>query len=60
MNQFFTLAYKKVDSKGREKSQKYVGVFKNLELLEQSKKQIINNNLDGTVSFQIYSHERLF
>ena len=59
MTEFFTLAYKAVDSKGREKTQKYVGVFKSLEDLEKKKDSLLKE-ISNNISFQVYTHSRLF
>lgn len=59
MKNFFTLEYKEIDSKGREKNQKYVGVFKDIASLESKKNELLNN-LNNNVSFYVYSHQSVF
>ena len=56
---FFTLEYKTTDSKGREKTPKYVGVFKTLGEIENVKNELLNN-VSNKLSFQIYTHEQVF
>ena len=57
MKTTYILEYKQVDSKGREKNSKHVGVFGSLDKLEQKKQEILNM-VGQTVSFQIYTNER--
>lgn len=57
---FYTLEYKIMDSKGREKNTSFVGVYKNIEDLEKQKNNIINLNPSKSFSFQIYNHQNLF
>lgn len=59
MRQFFTLEYKASDSKGREKNQKYVGVFKDLNTLESEKNKLLHK-LGDNVSFYVYLHQSVF
>jgi hypothetical protein len=57
---FYTLEYKLIDSKGRERNTSYVGVYKDLEKLNQQKENIIKFNPNQSFSFQVYTHERFF
>lgn len=57
---FYTLEYKLMDSKGRERSASYVGVYKEIEKLEEAKEKIIKYNPDTSFSFQVYTHEPMF
>ncbi len=57
---FYTLEYKTLDSKGREKNASYVGVYKDVEALNKQKDDIIKLNPSKSFSFQIYTHEHLF
>ena len=52
----YILEYKLVDSKGRQKNSKHVGVFGSLETLEQ-KKQESMNLVGQNLSFQIYTNQ---
>jgi hypothetical protein len=59
MKNFFTLEYKELDSKGREKNQKYVGVFKDINSLEFKKNELLQS-LNNNISFYVYSHQSIF
>lgn len=59
MNPCFILEYKVVDSRGREKTPKHVGVFSDLNRLEIEKQKIIDSS-KNRISFQVYVNERLF
>ena len=59
MKEFYTLEYKTMDSKGREKNAKYVGVFKTLQEIDNAKKNILNTN-NNNISFQVYNHNNIF
>ena len=52
----YILEYKLIDSKGRQKNSKHVGVFGSLENLEQ-KKQEIMTLVGQNLSFQIYTNQ---
>ena len=56
MKTSYILEYKVVDSKGREKNSKHVGVFGSLDKLEQKKQEILNM-VGQNLSFQIYTNE---
>lgn len=59
MRQFFILEYKEVDTKGREKNSRHVGVFSSLEAIENAKQSILaktNKNL----SFHVHVSESWF
>lgn len=56
MKTSYILEYKVVDSKGREKNSKHVGVFSSLDKLEHKKQEILNN-IGQNLSFQIYTNE---
>ena len=55
---FYTLEYKQLDNRGREKTPKYVGVFKSLDQIQQKKEEMLQKN--SSISFQIYSHTHTF
>lgn len=57
---FYTLEYKLMDSKGREKSCSFVGVYKDLESLNEQKQNIIKLNPSKSFSFHVYTHEQVF
>lgn len=57
--EFFTLVYKEVDSKGREKNAKYDGVYKTLDSLEEAKQRLLGS-AKANISFQVYIHEHVF
>ena len=59
MNPCFILEYKTVDSKGREKNPKHVGVFSDINRLENEKQRILESN-KNRITFQVYVSERLF
>lgn len=59
MRTLFTLEYKQVDSKGREKTPKFLGVFNDLEKVEEVKKTTIEKFGDN-ISFQVYISEHPF
>lgn len=56
MKTSYILEYKVVDSKGREKNSKHVGVFGSLDKLEE-KKQEIMSVVGQNLSFQIYTNQ---
>ena len=59
MNHCYILEYKVVDSKGREKTPKHAGVFKNIEKLEEEKLRILQSS-KNRISFQVYVNESFF
>ena len=59
MSPCYILEYKVVDSKGREKTPKHVGVFTSLELLDREKEKILESS-KNRISFQVYVNERIF
>ena len=59
MKEFYTLEYKTMDSKGREKNAKFVGVFMTAEDLENAKKTILGKATNN-ISFQVYNHNNIF
>mgnify|MGYP003113235526 FL=1 len=59
MRRFYSLEYKNIDSKGREKNAKFVGIFKTEIELENAKSQILSNTTTN-ISFQVYNHEHVF
>ena len=59
MKEFYTLEYKTMDSKGREKNAKFVGVFMTSDDIEKAKKSILQK-VTNNVSFQVYNHNNIF
>jgi hypothetical protein len=59
MTKFFTLEYKTTDSKGREKTPKFAGVFRNLDDLESAKNKLLQD-VSNRLSFHVYTHEQIF
>ena len=59
MRRFFSLEYKTMDSKGREKNAKFVGIFQSEEEIEKAKIQILSET-NKHISFQVYNHEHVF
>ena len=59
MSEYYTLEYKNIDSKGREKNAKFVGVFLTLQQLDNAKKKLLENSINK-ISFQIYNHNNIF
>ena len=59
MRRFYSLEYKTMDSKGREKNAKFVGIFQSEEEIEKAKKQILSKT-NKHISFQVYNHEHVF
>ena len=59
MKEFYTLEYKTIDSKGREKNAKFVGVYMNADDLESAKKSILDKSTNN-ISFQVYNHNNIF
>lgn len=59
MSQCYILEYKVVDSKGREKTPKHVGVFSSVDQLDKEKEKILLSN-KNRISFQVYVNERIF
>lgn len=55
----FTLEYKLVDSKGREKAPKFLGVFDCLNKLESVKQSTLKQHGDN-ISFHVYVSEHPF
>lgn len=58
MKSLFTLEYKLVDSKGREKRPLFVGVYKTLEEIEKAKEALLKDCKDK-ISFQVYTASTL-
>lgn len=56
MKTSYILEYKVVDSKGREKNSKHVGVFGSLDKLEEKKQEIMSAG-GQNLSFQIYTNQ---
>jgi hypothetical protein len=56
MRTFYILEYKEMDSKGREKNAKHVGVFSTLESLEEAKKSIQTNS-QKNLAFHVHVSE---
>jgi len=48
-----------MDSKGREKNAKFVGIFQSEEEIEKAKTQILSET-NNNISFQVYNHEHVF
>ena len=59
MRKFYSLEYKTMDSKGREKNAKFVGIFLSQEEIEKAKTQILRET-NNRISFQVYNHEHVF
>ncbi len=59
MRRFFSLEYKTMDSKGREKNAKFVGIFKSEEEIEKAKMKILSKT-SNKISFQVFNHEHVF
>ena len=59
MRRFFSLEYKTMDSKGREKNAKFVGIFQSEEEIEKAKQQLLKETTNN-ISFQVYNHEHVF
>ena len=59
MRKFYSLEYKTMDSKGREKNAKFVGIFLTEEEIEKAKTQILSET-NNNISFQVYNHEHVF
>ena len=59
MRRFYSLEYKTMDSKGREKNAKFVGIFQSKEEIEKAKTQILSET-NNNISFQVYNHEHVF
>ena len=59
MRKFYSLEYKTMDSKGREKNAKFVGIFLSEEEIEKAKAKILRET-DNNISFQVYNHEHIF
>ena len=59
MRRFYSLEYKTMDSKGREKNAKFVGIFLTEEEIEKAKTQILSES-NNNISFQVYNHEHVF
>ena len=59
MRKFYSLEYKTMDSKGREKNAKFVGIFLSQEEIEKAKTQILSET-KNKISFQVYNHEHVF
>ena len=58
MRSFYSLEYKTIDSKGREKNAQFVGIFKTKEEIEKAKNKLLENK--DKISFQVYNHEHVF
>lgn len=56
MRTMYVLEYKDIDSKGREKNSRHVGVFSDIETLELAKETILKKE-DSKISFQVYTTE---
>lgn len=54
MRTVYILEYRSIDSKGREKNAKHVGVFSDLESLEKVKEHILSK-VDSKISFHVYT-----
>ena len=59
MRKFYSLEYKTMDSKGREKNAKFVGIFLTKEEIEKAKTKLMEES-DNNISFQVYNHEHVF
>ena len=59
MRKFYSLEYKTMDSRGREKNAKFVGIFLTKEEIEKAKTKLIQES-DNNISFQVYNHEHVF
>ena len=59
MRKFYSLEYKTMDSKGREKNAKFVGIFLTEKEIEKAKTQILSET-NNNISFQVYNHEHVF
>ena len=59
MRTVFVLAYKLMDSKGREKTPKFLGIFNDIDKIEEVKLQTIGR-LGKNISFQVYVSESPF
>jgi len=59
MGPLYILEYKELDSRGREKNSKHVGVFKTIDDLEKKKAEILHT-LTKQISFQVYVSEKVF
>lgn len=57
MRTVYVLEYKDVDSKGREKNTRHVGVFGDLEGLEHAKRAILKKYEDSKISFHVHTSE---
>lgn len=59
MRTLFILEYKLIDSKGREKTPKFLGVFNDMNKLEQVKSETLAK-LGDNISFHVYVSESPF
>jgi len=59
MRRFYSLEFKTMDSKGREKNAQFVGIFKSVEEIEKAKSKLLRET-DNNISFQVYNHEHVF
>ena len=59
MRTCYILEYKYLDTKGREKNPKHVGVFKTLEQIDKKKNEILSS-VKEKLTFQVYVHESVF
>jgi len=59
MRRFYSLEYKIMDSKGRGKNAKFVGIFKSEQELENAKTKILSET-NNNISFQVFNHEHVF
>ena len=48
-----------MDSKGRGKNAKFVGIFKSEQELENAKTKILSET-NNNISFQVFNHEHVF
>ncbi|MEK9741339.1 MAG: hypothetical protein VW262_09155 [Flavobacteriaceae bacterium] len=56
MRTCYILEYKEIDSKGREKNARHVGVFSTLETLEEMKK-VIQDKTEKNLSFHVHTSQ---
>lgn len=52
----YTLEYKSIDSKDRERAPKFVDVFSSLEAVEKKKKEMLAE-IGSNITFQIYKSQ---
>ena len=59
MRTCYILEYKDIDSKGREKNARHVGVFKSLDEVEKKKNEILSST-DKKISMSVHISNNVF